>query len=148
MILRSTGIHTIRLHRGGKQRAWATEGAAAVLAILKADPMAMAGVRRLLAAEDWRLQTWRIADREVLAAVSRLMREGELLAGVERKGRFSAPEGKAEASPAPAAARPQPQRQEEPEGTTFGAGHDGAAQAGALAAAAKSGTPFCEECGR
>jgi hypothetical protein len=150
VILRSTGIHTIRLNRCGDVHSVAgSETPEAVLAILKTDAAAMAGVRRLLAAEDWRFQpSWRMSDREVLGAVSRLMSAGELLACFERKARFSAPEGGAGASPAPAAAPAQPQRQQQPEAASFGADHDGAAQAGALIDAAQAGTPFCEECSR
>lgn len=107
----------------------------------------MAGLRRLLAGRDWFHDLSRTTDDRVLAAVAKLLSAGELPAGMEWKGRISAPRNGEPAAPAPSAPQPQ-SRHEEPEEDTFGGDHDGAGQAGALIGAAQSGVPFCEECAR
>lgn len=149
MILKSTAASTLRfLWRDYAYRFPDSAHAMQFLAGFKADPVAMAGLRHLLAERDWLHTPSRMNDDDVLKAVAALLARGELVAGLEWKPRVSAP---VEPGAADAPASPAPSREPaagEPEPNTFGASHDGAAQAAALIAAAETGVPFCEECER
>jgi hypothetical protein len=149
VILKSTAASTLRfVWRDYAYRFPDAARAKQFLAGFKADPVAMAGLRRLLAERDWLHTPARMSDDDVLKAVAALLSRGELVAGVEWKPRVAAPVQPGAAS---AAASPAPSREpaaDEPEPNTFEASHDGAAQAAALIAAAETGVPFCEECER
>jgi len=89
-----------------------------------------------------------IGDDELLQRIATGLRLrqlwGVLIQEHEKSGSLPAePEAAAPSAPA----KPQPQSSE-PEPTTFGSGHDAAAQAATLEQAAALGIPFCEECAR
>jgi len=147
VLIRSHGASTIRfLWSNTAYRFWTADHALEYLARFKQDTGAMDAFRRMLAERDWQYQRGPLKDDEVLQLLARLVARGELLVGEEWKTRINAPVSPAEA---PSAGAPTQQRSEEqPEGPTYGPGHDPAAQASALQAAAQSGVPFCEECAR
>jgi hypothetical protein len=149
VILKSTAASTLRfLWRDYAYRFPDAAHAMQFLSGFKADPVAMAGLRRLLAERDWLHTPARMSDDDVLKTVAALLGRGELVAGVEWKPRVTAPvEQGAAGAPAGAAPSREPAA-DEPEPNSFGASHDGAAQAAALIAAAEAGVPFCEECER
>ncbi len=127
--------------------------AAAALQFLgrfKTDAAAMARLRGVIAQRSFGGDFSRVSDDQVLAQVAALLGSGELVAGYQHHEPIQLPEAAAEEAPAPAFT-PKPQRtreRQEPDPPTFSAQHDGAGQADALAMAAASGVPFCEECAR
>ena len=89
-----------------------------------------------------------IGDDEVLQRIAAGLRL-RLLWGILIREKEQGATAPVEPEAATPTAPPKPRQQAaEPEPTTFGSGHDAAAQAATLEEAAASGVPFCEECAR
>ena len=130
------------------QPAGDVKGARKILSGLFADPKAKAALSKLPGDLG---ETAQLDDEALLAKLEGLIVAGRLLIGSDHLLGRSGLDAESPATPERPSAAPAAQpttRAPEEERPTFQPRHDGAAQAGALRAAAEQGTPFCEECER